>query len=1352
MKKFYQSRKSHTSLIGQLNFRLMTACLCTLAFVFAAEVNGQTCTMFCPDPNTPVQVSLGADCLDTLTAADLGANGSAGCSGPFTVEIMQGATSYGNLIDETMLGQEFMVIVTDQGSGNLCMASILVLDKQPPIVNCLSDTAVSCFTNLDSIPGMTEEDVIDCSPVNIYSYDELVFSGVCSDDTVSKYNRYHIIVDSENNADTCIQMIWMLAVDIDSTVFPPNFKGPDALPCVPAPDLSPENTGYPTVEGFPIINGQVCNLSATYEDVPVDLCSGGYKILRTWTVYDWCNDTLVLDSLQVIEVMDFTPPEIDLPDTLHVAAGDNCEADVILPEAGISEDCSDPLLVDVTMVTPIGTIESNGGLVPGLPTGVYSVLYIATNDCGKMAFDTLIVVVEDLSLPTPVCKQGVVVPLNQEGMAVVPASALNAGSNDNCGPVFFKARRMDAPLGYECTLDTNPNYLFDDKFKLCCEDISNGPVMIVLRIYDLQPVPGPVAEDYLDGHFVDCMVSVEAQDKLPPSITCPPDLTISCEFPFDPENLSVFGEIATHPAEQSDICLDDPGNPESDELVCYGTDGLALDNCNVIVEEGAAIFVDTLCGTGTITRTFTATDDGGLTATCVQTITIIDFTPFTEGDITWPQDFNTENICEVAQLHPDFLSAPYDYPALATGSCQIVTATFSDTYYDFSITGQACFKILREWSVIDWCQYDPETGAGLWTDVQILKSHNTIAPDFTIDIDDVTVCTDDAACGPGNHTLEASADDDCTNALSLEWQVYVDLNNDNSFDIPIPVMTGAMIQVPVVLPLGTHRILYVVEDLCSNTSTTEQFVTMVSCKPPSAKCQNINASLMPMDTDGDFIADWGMIEIHASQIDAGSDHLCGNPVSLAFSSDPSDTLVMFDCEDLGPNPIQLWVIDNNGNTDFCTATIIIQDNSEVCPPADPLGSGIIGGKLFTDAEREIKGVKIDLTGTGMDPQYSDNLGTYVFPDMPFGGSYSVRPWMDVNDKNGISSLDLLQIQKHLLGIEKFNSPYKYIAADANNSGSVSATDIIELRKLVLGIYTELPKNDSWRFIDAAYNFPDPANPFSTPIPDTYEIQPFTTDMNAIDFIGVKIGDLNHSAYTQLQGGEDLEIRTSNKLYLFTDEVNTEANQISEIPIYIQNPDGLEALQFTINFDTEKFGVVDIKPGEMGGELYWNTDMLATGKIGVSWFSVESRNIEENVPFLILKVRSGVSAAVSQVIGIGSELVEMESHNSLTGYMNIVWRVQEGEALASEDLEVLQNRPNPFNNKTIIPFILRSDENVNIRIYNNYGMLVYESNGNYNKGYNQIEVSASDLGSAGIYMYEINTNRQSYTNRMIIARK
>ena len=97
-----------------------------------------------------------------------------------------------------------------------------------------------------------------------------------------------------------------------------------------------------------------------------------------------------------------------------------------------------------------------------------------------------------------------------------------------------------------------------------------------------------------------------------------------------------------------------------------------------------------------------------------------------------------------------------------------------------------------------------------------------------------------------------------------------------------------------------------------------------------------------------------------------------------------------------------------------------------------------------------------------------------------------RPERNDDHMNGVSTLDLVRIQKHLLGIEPFTTPYQYIAADANNSESVSAIDLVEIRKLILGIYTEYPNNKSWRFVDKGFTFDNPQAPW--PFAETIEIE------------------------------------------------------------------------------------------------------------------------------------------------------------------------------------------------------------------------------------------------------------------------
>ncbi len=1299
-------------------------------------LSAQGCVMTCPPMSPPVGISIGADCIDTLTLGLLGVTTS-GCQGPYTIDAMYNGMSLGDIITGDLIGDTLMVIVTSETEQQSCMMTITVQDKTPPQFNCPGNIVVPCNADLDSIPVSTSEDATDCSDVNVTFYDDLIYSGNCNSDYISKVTRTYFAIDDYGNAVSCTQMIFFVPLSLEDVVFPPNYVANEALACSPPPDTSPAATGIPEINGFPIVNGQVCNISVTHSDVTTSLCSGGYKIFRTWVVIDWCAGNTSIDSVQIIEVADLTPPEVNAPDTILASAGAGCVADVVLPPAEVLEDCSGSY--DVRMQGDFGTIHSNGGPIGDLGLGAHMVIYIATNECNHEGRDTTIVLVVDDTPPNPVCKASVAIPLGNDGMAIVNASAFDAGSSDNCGQVYFKARRMDTPQGFTCYADDNSQYQFDDVIKFCCEDIGNNNLMVILRVYDLPPVPGPVSDDYLMGHFAQCMLQVQVQDKRPPEIICPSDLTVSCMFAYDPNDLSMFGSVVTNPADREQICLDDIGNPHTFGLTCIGLDGLATDNCSVSVYD-TSFFDLTMCGTGTIHRRFTATDPGGLVASCEQVITIINYEPFTIDDISWPPDYTTYDVCEIDLLDPVDLPPPYNEPGITEDQCDLVGFTYEDIVFDFSNSSQACFKILRTWSVIDWCQYQVGGSAGLWMHTQIIKVMNNIPPELSLTTQDTTICTDDALCGPGHVLLAASATDDCSASDALTWSIKVDRDNNGSLDQVFGPFSGASVGQTVLLPLGTHRVLYSVEDRCGNLTTEEQFITVVSCKPPTAKCQNLTVSLMPV----------GMVTLWASDLDAGSSHPCGNPVTVAFSDDTTDVSRVFNCSNLGESQVELWVIDNNGNTDHCTVTVTVQDNFGTCDP-DPQPYATISGTISTALTESVSGVQVQLLGSNLGSQSTDDSGNYTFPPMPYGGSYSVMPGLNTDARKGVTTLDLILLQKHLLGIHELDNPYTMIAADANHSGTISAMDIVVLRKLILGITDTIQNNTSWRFVDAAYQFDSPANPFAEDFSESYHISTLAGNMQHVDFVAIKVGDLNGSAMGDLQNNSVSQRNTPSEIPMYLQDHAFDRGESAIMTLYCDKLTSLEGMQFTLSWDPELLDIVPLNnEGVDLSESNWNAGLLDRGKLPVSWTRLDAQGnpiVRQVVKFRITgKSRVALSEAGLRIdSSITQEEAELTDGTPVQVHLDILPLTS-----GAHGLLVYQNRPNPFTHKSIIPVVLPEATQVSLQVYQTDGKLVYQDKIDGRKGYNEFMVDAYALGGNGVYTYRVSTTSEYRTLRMIVV--
>lgn len=175
--------------------------------------------------------------------------------------------------------------------------------------------------------------------------------------------------------------------------------------------------------------------------------------------------------------------------------------------------------------------------------------------------------------------------------------------------------------------------------------------------------------------------------------------------------------------------------------------------------------------------------------------------------------------------------------------------------------------------------------------------------------------------------------------------------------------------------------------------------------------------------------------------------------------------------------------------------------------------GIISGNVQTEVGEGIAEATVTLSGPGIGPYttLTNNLGNYIFTGLPVNADYTIRVELDQNPLNGVSSFDLVLTNKHILGIEYLNSPYKIIACDVNGNGVISVADILETRMLILGIITEFITAPSWRFVPADFVFPDPTHPFLTTFPLGYKCVHLDCVMGNQDFIGMKTADANLTA-------------------------------------------------------------------------------------------------------------------------------------------------------------------------------------------------------------------------------------------------
>jgi gliding motility-associated-like protein len=107
---------------------------------------------------------------------------------------------------------------------------------------------------------------------------------------------------------------------------------------------------------------------------------------------------------------------------------------------------------------------------------------------------------------------------------------------------------------------------------------------------------------------------------------------------------------------------------------------------------------------------------------------------------------------------------------------------------------------------------------------------------------------------------------------------------------------------------GTYTVTLTVTDGSGNSSSCMANVQVGDNNPPTAQCQNAtiyldangNASLLSSDLDGGSFDNGTIVSVIAEQ-------------------------TVFDCSDLGSNPVSLFVTDDVGNVDSCLALVTVLD-------------------------------------------------------------------------------------------------------------------------------------------------------------------------------------------------------------------------------------------------------------------------------------------------------------------------------------------------------------------------------------------------------------------------------------------
>lgn len=352
----------------------------------------------------------------------------------------------------------------------------------------------------------------------------------------------------------------------------------------------------------------------------------------------------------------------------------------------------------------------------------------------------------------------------------------------------------------------------------------------------------------------------------------------------------------------------------------------------------------------------------------------------------------------------------------------------------------------------------------------------------------------------------------------------------------------------------------------------------------------------------------GCITIFAKDLDRGSvdDITQVENLRFYFNGDSSKQSVTICCDDFIQSlasdelkvELQMWVKDEAGNEAYCNATLIVEDNQNVCPDVDPQGS-------VTGSVKNRKGNLVTATiSLYKDNNISEEVEGSSFKFNPFPGRFNICARRDDQHTNGVSTADIVKIQRHILGLEPLTHPYLLLAADVNVSSSITASDVSEIRKLILGLNSRFSKVPSWVFIPLDTNF---TNPFPTAKFFNSYCKTFDLGMNdllKIDFNAIKMGDVTENAI----GGNLNKNQTRNQHFILNYKNQELNNDLINTEFNLEQNIELTGIQFTLSFNATEYEFLRIENGNLQlNEDQYSIHEIDKGKLHIVW----DRNPFEN---------------------------------------------------------------------------------------------------------------------------------------------
>jgi hypothetical protein len=360
--------------------------------------------------------------------------------------------------------------------------------------------------------------------------------------------------------------------------------------------------------------------------------------------------------------------------------------------------------------------------------------------------------------------------------------------------------------------------------------------------------------------------------------------------------------------------------------------------------------------------------------------------------------------------------------------------------------------------------------------------------------------------------------------------------------------------------------------------------------------------------------------------------------------------------------------------------------------------------------------------------------------------------------NGVSTLDLVLINRHISGVQPFTTGYQKLAADANNSWSITSDDVNMIRSAILGVNTNWVRKP-WEWMPKWYVDQSPTgffnNPYQFSICALYPIDPdgwtpyllnnkTTAELTAFpnlltDLRTTKVGDVNNSNTSQTAPGTFQNVSVESRAIENSTSFISK-DKLIKIGVELNGSGSLLAYQLPLFIDKDDLEIVslDLESKENTSHYYRKEDnRLMIMEVSPDGNEPIAKS-EGKVGILKLKAKKDIynlskSFHIDQPMG-----AEMINENAEYSYGEI--------KVIIEDVYDNENYLRMINDGNEQRLIIHSDQerSTTLSVHAIDGKLILQKNLILDLGTNEINL---DLGHQGLYI--VSVNDENFTSIKVI---